>query len=191
MGTLMAPSPNSAKGTQVSTQALTSVAIDVVGQYHQAGQHLLQAYEAGVQRVASAVNERFAAGVQRGVLPLINDATRSSLISAQQRVAGFVVDQLRSGNQLVATINDRLADGAKRGIERLSAGSARIDAAIGATPVDTLSTLNLPAAKLSLSVASAVAAGAMRLNKRVAGANNVKHTKQPAKPKRTRRTKRV
>ena len=39
----------------MSTLTLSTVAIDIVGQYHLAGQHLARAYQTGVQRAAVAL----------------------------------------------------------------------------------------------------------------------------------------
>lgn len=149
----------------MSTQTLSSVAIEIATQYHQAGQHLSNAYRIGVQRAIDAASERFAADVQGSASPWSSDAVKSSLIAAQRQLASLAAAQLRAGAESVAAINDRLAGDVKNGIERW-AQPTRIDA----TAADTLATLNLPSAQLSLSVASAVAEGAKRLSERVVGA---------------------
>ena len=74
----------------MTTANLSTIAIDVVGQYHLAGQHLARAYQSGVQRAAGAISERFATALQSRELPLVNDAVKASLIEAQQQVAGLV-----------------------------------------------------------------------------------------------------
>src|SRR6476620_6414608 len=92
--------------SRMSTPSLSTVAIDVVGQYHLAGQHLARAYQTGVQRAAGALTERFVAAVQSRELPLIDEAVKTSLIDAQRRVASIVVDSLRAGSVAVAALND-------------------------------------------------------------------------------------
>jgi hypothetical protein len=172
----------------MSTPSLSAVAIDVVGQYHLAGQHLARAYQAGVQRAAAALNERFAAALQSRDVPLVNDAVKDSLIQAQKRVAGLVAEGLRAGSAAVSTLNDRVADGVKASIERVAATAARVDAVLARDSAGTVTALALPSAQLSLSVASAVAERAKRLGERVAAEGDV--VELPVAPKRTRRTTR-
>jgi hypothetical protein len=167
----------------MSTQTLSSVAIDVVEQYHQAGQHLARAYQAGVQRAAEALCERFAAGVNGGQSPLLSEGYKSSLIAAQQRIAGIVVEQLRAGSERVAPTHDRIAGDTKSGIERWAGDSSRVDA----NGADTLALINLPAAQASLAVASAIAQGAKRLSDTVAGGQDAIEVAEVATPKRVKR----
>src|SRR5262245_19694722 len=148
----------------MSTQTLSSVAIDVVDQYHLAGKHLADAYQAGVQRALDAAGDRFAAAVQARSMP---EAVKSSLIDAQQRVAGIVVGGLRLGSNAVSAINDRVADGVKGGIGRIAETVSRIDTVFDTNASDSITVLNMPSAQLSLAVASAVAARAKSIGERV------------------------
>jgi hypothetical protein len=151
----------------MSTQTYSSVALDVVGQYQLAGKHLVRAYTTGVDKVARAIDERFAAAVQARELPLVGEAVKSSLIEAQQKVSGFVVGGLRAGSHRVDAANDQLASGVKGGIERLVGAANRIDAALDSKTGDTVALFGLPSAQFSLAVASAIAEGAKRLEERV------------------------
>jgi hypothetical protein len=147
----------------MSTQTLSSVAIEIVGQYHQAGQYLARAYDRGVQRAADAISERYAEFVNARELPLVDDGVRSSLIEAQQRVSGIVVGALRAGNERMAAVNNRIAEGVKGGIGALAGRAQRIGAAYNSEAADTLALLGVPSAQLSLSVAKAIADGAKRI----------------------------
>jgi hypothetical protein len=174
----------------MSTATLSTIAIDVVGQYHLAGQHLARAYQTGVQRAAGALSERFATALQSRELPLVNDAVKASLIEAQQHVAGVVAESLRASSAAIATMNDRIAEGVKSGIERMAGTAARVDAALERDDGRTLNVLALPSAQLSLSVASAVADGAKRLGESMLAAEeNVIDV--PAAPKAAKVAKRT
>jgi hypothetical protein len=166
----------------MSTQSLSTVAIDVVGQYHLAGQHLARAYQTGVKRAADAMTERFATALQSRDLPLLDEAVKTSLIAAQRHVAGIVVDSLQASSAAVAAINDKVAEGVKGGIERMAGTAARVDAALDRKDTGTVNVLGLPSAQLSLSVASAVAEGAKRLGERLIGDETVVETPVAAKP---------
>jgi hypothetical protein len=172
----------------MTTANLSTIAIDVVGQYHLAGQHLARAYQSGVQRAAGAISERFATALQSRELPLVNDAVKASLIEAQQHVAGLVAEGLRASSAAVATFNDRVAEGVKTGIERMAGTAARVDAALERDDTRTLSVLALPSAQLSLSVANAVADGAKRLGENMLAAEaNVIDVPTPKAAKRSTR----
>ena len=173
----------------MTTANLSTIAIDVVGQYHLAGQHLARAYQSGVQRAAGAISERFATALQSRELPLVNDAVKASLIEAQQHVAGLVAEGLRASSVAVATFNDRIAEGVKSGIERMAGTAARVDAALDRDDTRTLSVLALPSAQLSLSVANAVADGAKRLGDSLLAAEE-SVIDVPAAPKAAKRTTR-
>ena len=173
----------------MSTLTLSTVAIDIVGQYHIAGQHLARAYQTGVQRAAGALTERFATALQSRELPLINDSVKTSLIVAQKHVTELVAEGLRNSSATVATLNDRIADGVKVGIERMAGTAARVDAALERDDARTLNVLALPSAQLSLSVASAVADGAKRLGEGLLSAE-ADVINAPVAPKATKRTTR-
>ena len=173
----------------MSTLTLSTVAIDIVGQYHLAGQHLARAYQTGVQRAAVALTERFATALQSRELPLVNDSVKTSLIVAQKHVTDLVAEGLRSSSAAVATFNDRVAEGVKSGIERIAGTAARVDAALEREDGRTLNVLALPSAQLSLSVASAVADGAKRLGKSLLAAED-KVIDVPTVPKAAKRTAR-
>ena len=174
----------------MTTATLSTIAIDVVGQYHLAGQHLARAYQSGVQRAAGALTERFATALQSRDLPLVNDAVKASLIEAQQHVANLVAEGLRASSVAVATVNDRIAEGVKSSIERMAGTAARVDAALERDDTRTLNVLALPSAQLSLSVASAVADGAKRLGESVLAAEESVIDVPAAAPKAAKRTTR-
>ena len=157
----------------MSTQTLTSVAMNVVGQYNQAGKQLVRAYRVGTERAVGAVNERFAAVVNARSLPLVNAQVKSSLINAEQQIAGLVATGLNLGANGADMTIDQLATRVNGGIERISGTSARIETAFGISALDTVGTFALPVAHLTLEIANLVAAGSKRLSERVAGIDEV------------------
>jgi hypothetical protein len=152
----------------MTTQTLSSIAVDVVGHYHQAGQSLVRAYQAGVEQAERAYSERFVSTLNGRELPLVNEAVKSSLIEVQRHVATALVRGLRAGSDRVAEINDRLAERARTDIGRLADAVARAESAFEIKGSETLAIYGLPSAQFSLAVASAVSEGARRLGARVA-----------------------
>ena len=109
----------------MSNQTFTSVAINVVGQYNQAGKQLVHAYRAGSERVVRNVNERFAAILDARSLPLVTDGVKSSLIDAQQVLSGFVSSGVAMGTDRADTGIDNVARGVKSDRESDAAAGAR------------------------------------------------------------------
>ena len=108
---------------------------------------------------------------------------------AQKHVTELVAEGLRNSSATVATLNDRIADGVKVGIERMAGTAARVDAALERDDARTLNVLALPSAQLSLSVASAVADGAKRLGESLLSAE-ADVIDAPVAPKAAKRTTR-
>lgn len=157
----------------MSTQTLTSVAINVVGQYNQAGKQLVRAYRVGAERAVGAVNERFAAVVNARQLPLVNDNVKASLIVAQQQITGVVANGLNAGANGADSTVDQLARGVKGGIERVSETGTKIESVFNTSVFDTVGVFALPVAYVSLEIGNLVAQGAKRLTERVAGADDI------------------
>lgn len=181
----------------MSTQNLSAIAIDLVDQYHAAGKHLVRAYRAGTERAVGAVNARFAQAVNARALPLVSEPVKASVIGAQQQVAQLVAFGLGLGATGADVTIDQLSRRAASGIERVSGASSRIDSVLGADALGRVGVLALPVARVSLELASAVAAGTKRLSERVAGQQEIvvpaparKAVRKPvrkAAPRRTRR----
>lgn len=175
----------------MSTPTLSAVARNVVDQYSLAGKQLVRAYRAGTERAVGAVNERFASAVNARSLPLVTDSVKTSLIGAQQQVAGFVAFGLGLGaNGADATI-DQLARRVSSGIERVAGAGTRVETALGTSALDRIGAFAMPVAHMSLEIANVVAEGSKRLSERVAGVEQ-SPAKAPARKaaakKRVRRT---
>ncbi len=153
----------------MTTQTFTSVALNVVGQYNQAGKQLVRAYRAGSDRVVRNVNERFASMLDTRSLPLVTETVKASLIDAQQVLAGFVSTGMSAGSDRADAGIDGLARGVKSGIEGLAGAGARIETAFNVQALDTVGTLTLPLAQVSLEIAHQVVKGSKMLSERVAG----------------------
>jgi hypothetical protein len=155
----------------MSTQNLSTIAIDVVDQYHAAGKNLVRAYRAGTERAVGAVNERFASALNARALPLVTEPVKASVIQAQQQVAGFVAFGLGLGANGADITIDQLSRRVVDGIGRVSNASTKVESVIGASAFDKVGVLALPMARVSLEIANVVAKGSKRLSERVAGSD--------------------
>ena len=183
----------------MSTQTLSTIAIDVVGQYHAAGKDLVHAYRAGTERAVGAVNERFASAVNTRRLPLVSAPLKASVIEAQRQVADFVAFGLGLGANGADVTIDQVSQRVADGIERVSSATSKVENKIGAQALDKVGALALPVARVSLELASAVALGAKRLSEKLAGAEDIvvaapakaprKAAKKPARKATTRRAR--
>jgi hypothetical protein len=175
----------------MSTQTFTSVALNVVGQYNQAGKQLVHAYRAGSDRVVRNVNERFAAALDARSLPLVTDVVKSSLIDAQQLLAGFVSSGVAKGTDRADAGIDSVARGVMSGIEGLAGAGARLESAFNVQALDTVGTLTLPLAQVSLEIANRVAQGSKVVSERVAGEEIVATPVKAVAKKRVQRARRA
>jgi hypothetical protein len=177
----------------MSTQTLSSVAMNVVDQYNLAGKQLVRAYRAGTERAVGAVNERFASAVNARSLPLVNDQVKQSVIEAQQQVAGLLAFGLGMGANGADLTIDQVSRRVASGIERIVGATSRVESVIGASTLDKVGVLAMPAVFLSLEIANVVAEGSKRLSERVAGVEDiiVAPTRKTAAKKTARRTRRA
>jgi hypothetical protein len=181
----------------MSTQPLSSIAFDVVGQYTEAGKSLVRAYRVGSDRAVTAVNERFESVVNARTLPLVNDTLKANLIGAEQKIAGVVARGVTLGADGADVTIDRIARGVNVGLERLAGAGARVEGVVGTGTVERVNALALPAATLSLQIATFVAESSKLLSERVAGPEQIvvapvkKAARKVAKKRATRSTRRA
>jgi hypothetical protein len=146
----------------MSTQTLGSVTSDILGQYSQIGKLVLATYRAGVRRFAAAINSR--------ALPLVNEAVKGSLIPAHEQLTGALGDGFESGVDRAEQAIDFIACRVDNGIRRIAATVERVETAFDTTVTTTVGTLTMPAAQISLGIASRAVEDTKRLSARVIGA---------------------
>lgn len=171
----------------MSTQSLSSVTIEVIGQYHEAGRQLARAYERGLQRVADAIGGQVASFIETRDMPLVDADVKSSLIDAQRQALGILVGTVRAGNKRLAAANDRIAETAKAGIGTLAGHADRVGIAFNSDAVEKLAQLGIPSAQLSLAFAKVVAHGTHRFGE---GTDEIVAEAVEAKPARQRLSRR-
>jgi hypothetical protein len=143
---------------------LNAVATDVVGHYGNAAKSLVAAYRTAATRALAEGGIRYAKLVERAPSPLVGAEGKARLTAAERRVAGVV-------GQGVA----RSAQGYDRAIELVSgqavkglkAFARRTDWAKDLLVVDAMRRINMPAAKLSLEIATRLEDAAGALSARV------------------------
>jgi len=150
------------------SNSLNAVAIDVVGQYGLASKNLVNAYRVGTQRAAEKMSERYTSMIASPSLPMVNDTLRSSILSAHQQLTGLFIGGVARATEQADLAIDKITDGTTLGIKRLGNVGERFESMMGAPVVETVTTLNMPAAKLSLQIAGQVVEGSKRLVERVA-----------------------
>jgi len=133
------------------TTTLNSIATDVVGHYGNAAKNLVAAYRTVSERALAANGSRYAKLVER--LPLVGEESKARIVAAERRVATIVGEGV-----------ERIADGYDRGIELVSGQMVKgLEAIAERTEwtkdmfvVETARRVQLPAAKLSLEIASRI-----------------------------------
>ena len=164
---------------------LHAIASDVVGHYGNAAKSLVAAGHSASKRALAAGSRGYAQLVERAPLPVVGGERKARIVAAEQRFAEVV------GKGVV-----RIAQGYDRGIELVSgqalkgieAFAQRTDWAKDMFVVDTVRRINLPAAKLSLKIASRVDDLATALSARAEGTIAKPAAKKARVAKRARRT---
>lgn len=154
----------------MSTQTLSSVAIDVLGQYTQVRKLVLATYRARVLRGVSEGNKRYAAVLDSRALPLVNEAVKASLVQVHDQVTGALGNGIVSAADRADQGIDFVADGVNKGIQRIATAVERVETAFDTTAITTIATLTMPAAQISLTIANRAVEGTKRLSTRVMGA---------------------
>ncbi|MDR6535764.1 hypothetical protein [Variovorax soli] len=153
----------------MSTQNISSAALHVVGQYNDAGKTLVGAYRAGAHRLLNGAASRTSQILNARQLPLLSETLKVRLISAQEKVNGFLANRLDIDTGRVIAVMDRLAGTTTSGIESVTNAAARIESPLGSSVLQALGTLNQPIAAVSVQIADGIAAGAKKIESRVAG----------------------
>lgn len=168
----------------MSSQTLSAVAIHVVDQYGSAGKHLTQAYRTGVERLVGGANARYASFLQNRSIPLVNEQVKSDLINAQHLLARFLLKGVHAGSDRAAQAIDTMTTRATSGIQAIASTATRVESAFDTAALDTVRTLNMPAAALAAQVAEKIVQGAKAVESRVGPVNTEEVTTVVAKPAR-------
>ena len=155
----------------MTTQSLSSVASDIVGQYSQAGKHLVDAYRSGAQRLVIGANTGYVSLLKSGALPLVTEDVKARLFKAQTQITGLVEQGINTGSDRAEQAIDFVAGGVNGGIQRVAAVTARVEEKLDTQALTKVGSVAiLPVAKVSLTLVTRAAEGTKRLSARVAGA---------------------
>lgn len=157
----------------MTTQTITSVALHVVDQYHQANKHLVQAYRASARRAIGSVGEtaaRIDAFFGERKLPMMNEELKAGIANAHNTVTGFLVSRLDSDTERLIGMMDSVAQRTAGGIQSASEVAARAETAFNVKASEPLRALNMPVAQIASQIADKVAESAKAIEVRAAGA---------------------
>ena len=178
----------------MTTQDISSAAIHVVGQYNDAAKTLVGAYRAGVHRLLNGATSRATQFLDGRQLPLITEGIKARLIETQEKAHGFLAKRLDIDTSRVVNLMDRVATGTTGGIESVAKLAAKVESPLGNTVLNKISDIQMPVAKISVKIADKVAAGAKKIEVRVAGTQDevaVEDAEDEAKPVRRVRARKA
>lgn len=142
----------------MSAQNLSSVAVHVVGQYHEVGKTLVGAWRSGARRLLDGAASRH---------------------GQMQKVTEFLSNRLEIDSGRVVEVLDRMAEAGTKGIEAVADRAARIESPIATSLLSTFSAINLPIANVHAQIADKIAEGAKKLETRVADAEEAAAEQAP------------
>jgi hypothetical protein len=168
----------------MTTQNISTAAIHVVGQYNDTGKTLVSAYRAGAHRLLNGAASRYSQFLGARQLPLVGDNVKARLIGAQEKINGFLATRLDIDTSRIVSVMDRVAAGTASGIESIAKAAARVESPLGNSLLNTLGSVHMPIANVSVQIADKIAAGAKQIESRVdtSAAKVVKTVKAKAKP---------
>jgi hypothetical protein len=154
----------------MTTQSLSSVASDIVGQYSQASKHLVDAYRSGANRLVIGANTRYVTFLKSGALPLVTEDVQARLFAVQTKITGLVEEGINSGSDRSEQAIDFVAGAVNGGIDRVAAAAGRVEEALNTNAITKVGEVAiLPVAQVSLTLVTRAAEGTKRLSARVAG----------------------
>ncbi|MEP6874912.1 MAG: hypothetical protein ABI887_11155 [Burkholderiales bacterium] len=154
----------------MTTQSLSSVASNIVGQYSQASKHLVDAYRSGAQRLVIGANTQYVTLLNSGALPLVTEDVKARIFKVQTQITGLVEQGINGGSDRAEQAIDFVAGGVNGGIERVAAAAGRVEEALKTTALTKVGQVAiLPVAQVSLTLVTRAAEGTKRLSERVAG----------------------
>ena len=167
---------------------LNSIAIDVVGHYGNAAKSLVTAYRTASARALAVSGSRYAKFVDGISLPLVGDEGKARIVAAERRVAEVVGEGVERTAQGYDRAIELVSGQAVKGLENFAQRTAW---AKNMFVVDTVRRINLPAAKLSLEIASRLDDAASALSARAEGPAEKPVVKATAKKRTAKRVRRA
>ena len=150
----------------MSDTTVSSIALDVLGQYQQAGQHLIRAYRGGSERLVQGLRAQ---------------STKLIGASGPDKVADLTIRSLGAATDIAGRAMNRLAEGAAMGIERVGGTTDLLEAKLDAAGMELVSALPRKAATASLQIAGKVSQLSQRLSVRLAGEEEAVRVAKPAR----------
>jgi hypothetical protein len=138
----------------MTTQDISTAALHIVGQYNDAAKTLVSAYRTGAHRLLATAGTRYTSLLEDGRLPLVTEGIKARLIEGQAKANGFLAKRLDIDTSHVVNLMDKVAATTANGIESVADLAERVKSPLG----------------LSVEIADKVAAGARKIEARVAGA---------------------
>ena len=166
---------------------LHGIAADVVGHYGNAAKSLVTAYRAGSARALAAGGSRYAELVDRIPAQLVGGEAKARIVAAERRMAAALGEGVKRSAQGYDRAIELVSGQAAKGIE---AFAQRTDWAKDMFVVGAVRRFNLPAAKLSLELATRIDDAAQALSARADGSARPA-TKATAKKRTARRVRRA
>ncbi len=154
----------------MTTQDISTAAVHIVGQYNDAAKTLVSAYRTGMHRLLNGAGTRYAGFLEGRSLPLVTEGIKARLIDTQEKASGFLAKRLDIDTSRVVNLMDRVASTTTSGIESVAKLAERVESPLGTTVLNKISDIQAPVAKISVKIADKVAAGAKKIEIRVAGA---------------------
>ncbi len=156
----------------MTAKNLSTVATDLIESYGNTAKNVIDAYQAGGERVVSALEQRFNSALKQSRTQLTSEVAKNAA-NAQAVFSGYYfkgLTQTTKGAQIVVTQLVKLAEA---GVERIAANANAFEVKTGMTTLNTLAQVSKPGAVVLSQFAAKLEEKSAALAAKVAGDNVV------------------
>ena len=129
----------------MTTKNLSTVATDLIGSYGNTAQNVIEAYQAGGERMVTALEHRWNAALHKSRTQLSTDVIKNAA-NAQAVFSGMYTKGLMQSTQGAEMVVSQLIKLAQSGVERVAANASAFETKTGMTTLNRLAQASKPGA---------------------------------------------
>jgi hypothetical protein len=161
----------------MSAQQLSTVAYDVIVSSGNTAKNVINAYRAGGERVAGAIEQRWDNAFAQSRKQLSAETAKNA-IAAKQLVGGYYTKGLTVTTDSASGIVAQLVKVLGGGVERALAGAELVQAKTGIHTIDTLAQATMPGVVALSTLASQAEQQTAALTRKIKGLNTQRSTQR-------------
>lgn len=163
----------------MTAKNLSTVAVDLIGSYGNTAKNVIDAYQAGGERVVTALEQRWNSALRESRTQLTTEVAKNAS-NAQAVLSGMYFKGLTQTTKGAHMLVNQMVKFAEAGVERAAANASAFETKTGMTTLNTLAQATKPGAAVLSQFAAKLEEKSAGLASKVASDNvataNVKRT---------------